>query len=86
MIDNYMLYSNLPIIDLHGCDRFETSILVKEFILDNVKLKNKLLKVIHGKGENILRDTVHKELKNNKNVLKYKVDVFNEGVTIVELV
>jgi DNA-nicking Smr family endonuclease len=86
MIDNYMMYHNLPTIDLHGKDRFESSMLVKEFINDNSKMHNKLLKVIHGKGTFVLKEVIHKELKMNKKVLTYKVDLFNNGVTIVELV
>lgn len=85
MIDNYMLYKNLPSIDLHGSDRYSASILVKEFINDNYKLGNKLILIIHGKGLYILKNTVHEILKKDKKVKEYKVDMFNPGTTIVEL-
>ena len=55
MIDNYMLYNNLPSIDLHGMDRVFAIIKVKEFINDNYKLNNKLILIIHGKGSYILK-------------------------------
>jgi len=41
MIDNYMLFKELPTIDLHGNDRYQAVILTKEFINDNIKQKNK---------------------------------------------
>lgn len=85
MIDNYMLYSNLPSIDLHGMDKVFAVIKVKEFILDNYKLNNKLILIIHGKGSYILKNEIHKHLKNNDLVISYKVDLFNDGVTVVEL-
>lgn len=85
MIDNYILYSNLPSIDLHGMDRVFALIKVKEFILDNYNLNNKLILIIHGKGSHILKNEVHKYLKTNNLVLSYKIDLFNDGVTVVEL-
>ena len=69
MIDNYILYSNLPSIDLHGMDKVFAIIKVKDFINDNYKLKNE----------------VHKYLKSSDLVVSYKVDLFNDGVTVVEL-
>ncbi len=85
MIDNYMLYKKLPILDLHGCNRYEAKILVDEFINDNIKLKNHLIIIIHGKGLNILKTEINKYLKTNKKVIAFKIDVFNDGQTIVEI-
>lgn len=85
MIDNYILYNNIPTIDLHGNDRYSAVLYTKEFINDNIKLGNKLIKVIHGKGEGILKEEIHKYLKKNKQVKAYKLDVFNPGTTIIEL-
>ena len=48
-------------------------------------LKNHLIKIIHGKGNHILKEEIHKYLKNNKKVISYKLDLFNDGVTIVEI-
>ena len=85
MIDNYMLYSNIPFIDLHGEDRYSAIIKAKEFIHDNAKINQKLLKIIHGKGEGILKTELHKYLKMESLVKDYKLDIYNPGVTIVEL-
>lgn len=85
MIDNYMLYSNIPTLDLHGNDRFSAIYKANEFINDNQKLNNKLIKIVHGKGEGILRDELHKFLKTKKEVKEYKLDIFNTGTTIIEL-
>ena len=85
MIDNYILYKNLPTIDLHGEDRIGAIVKTKEFINDNLKLKNKLIIVIHGIGKGILKEEIHKYLKTDKNVLNYKIDIFNKGATIIEL-
>lgn len=85
MIDNYMLFKNLPTIDLHGNDRYQALILTKEFINDNIKLKNKLITIVHGKGSYILKTEIHKMLKTNKNVKEFRTNIFNDGETIVEL-
>lgn len=85
MIDNYMLYKNLPTIDLHGLDRTFAIIKVNEFIEDNHKLNNKLIILVHGKGNGILKNEIHKHLKTNKLVIDYKIDLFNDGTTIVEI-
>lgn len=86
MINNYMMYKNLSTLDLHGCNRYDSIIKLKEFINDNYKLNNKLLIIIHGKGTGTLKEEVHKYLKINKLVKDYKIDIFNEGSTIVELI
>ena len=80
-----MLYNNLPSLDLHGLDREITAILVNEFISDNYKLGNGKVVIIQGKGTGILKKTVHETFKKNKNVLKYYIDFFNDGTTIVEI-
>ncbi len=85
MIDDYFLYKNIPKIDLHGMNRYQAIILVKEFIIDNKKLHNHLLIIIHGKGEGILKYNIHNFLKHNKLVIAYKIDIYNDGETIVEI-
>lgn len=85
MINNYMLYSNIPTLDLHGNDRYSAIYLANEFINDNIKLGNKLIKIIHGKGEGILKKELHNFLKTKKEVKDYKLDIYNEGTTIIEL-
>ena len=79
------LYSNLPSLDLHGLDRDYARILINDFILDNYKLKNRKVIIVHGIGTGIIRKTTMETLKNNKYVETYKLDNFNSGTTIVEL-
>lgn len=80
------LYSNLPTIDLHGETREVAVILVKDFISDNIKLKNEKIVVVHGKGTGIVRKAVHNALKSDKRVSSFKLDNFNDGQTIIELI
>ena len=80
-----ILYSNAPELDLHGLDSEYGRILVNEFIEDNYKLKNEYIVIVHGKGTGILKKMVQSTLKNNKFVLEYKIDNFNDGATIVKL-
>ncbi len=80
-----MFYSNLPSLDLHGETRETAAILLNQFIKDNLKLRNYKVVIVHGIGKGIIRDTVQKELKKNKNVESYKIDFFNPGCTVVEL-
>lgn len=75
----------LPKIDLHGMDRVCAKIKTEEFINDSVKLRNKKIVIIHGKGSGIVKDEVHKTLKRNKHVTSYKLNGFNIGETIVDL-
>ena len=79
------LYSNLPSLDLPGLDRDYARILINDFILDNYKLKNRKVIIVHGIGTGIIRKTTMETLKNNKYVETYKLDNFNSGTTIVEL-
>ena len=74
-----------PTLDLHGEYAFSAEILTKEFINDNINLRKRHLCIIHGIGEGILKNTVHKVLKNDKRILKYYVDFFNPGCTIIEI-
>lgn len=76
---------NLPSIDLHGFDRDSARVKVLEFIKDNKKLRNDIICVVHGRGTGILKNEVHRTLKNNKNVLDYKLFYNNLGCTIIKL-
>ena len=59
--------------------------MVKDFILDHYKLRNKYLSIIHGRGQGILRKRIHEDLKRNKLVKEYKLNMFNDGETLVVL-
>ena len=74
-----------PSIDLHGEYAFSAKELTKEFINDNITLKNRKICIIHGIGEGILKKTVHELLKEDKRVKNYYLDFMNPGCTIVEL-
>lgn len=74
-----------PNIDLHGEDRIGAKVKVNSFIDDSLKLKNYTIVIIHGKGKGIVKESVYELLKNDKRVLEYKQDNFNNGITIVKL-
>lgn len=80
------LYSNLPSLDLHGIDREYARILINEFIEDNYKIKNTKVIIIHGIGTGIIRKTTQDVLSKNKYVKEFKIDNFNPGTTIVEII
>lgn len=73
----------LPNLDLHGVDRMYAIYKTNEFIEENIKLKNKKILIIHGRGTGIIRKTVHETLKKNKKVEEYYLDNINIGATIV---
>ena len=60
-------------------------VLINEFINDNIKMKNEIILIVHGKSTGILTRKTHEVLQNNKNVLEYKIDNWNVGQTIVKL-
>lgn len=74
-----------PSIDLHGFDRDSARVAVKDFINENLFLKNEMIVIIHGIGTGIVKREVHDTLRVNKNVLEYKTDNFNSGCTVVRL-
>ena len=47
--------------------------------------KNKYIAIVHGIGTGKLKKVTFDTLKNNKNVLEYKLCIFNEGMTIAKL-
>ena len=80
-----MITSKTPKLDLHGEIVAMVDALVSEFIHDNKLMKNEYIIIIHGKSTNILTKEVHKILRNNKDVLEYKLNNSNLGETIVRL-
>ena len=80
------MYSKLiPTLDLHGYDRDYARILICEFLEDHHKLKTNKVIIIHGNGSGILKKMTQITLKKNKYVLEYKIDNFNDGMTVVTL-
>lgn len=74
-----------PSLDVHGETRDTIYTVLHNFVLDNVKLKNSTFIVIHGRGAGILKKEIHFHLKNMKQVNRYYLHYWNQGVTIVEL-
>lgn len=84
-LNDIIFIDNLPNIDLHGIDKNSARIKVLEFIKDNKYMKNEIICIIHGIGSGILKNEVHKTLKQNKDVLDYKLFFNNVGCTIVKI-
>lgn len=85
MFEGLIDISSLPTLDLHGEIVDISRIKINEFINDNLLLKNKYIVIIHGKGTGKIREVTSETLKNNKNVLDYKICYFNDGETLVKL-
>ena len=75
----------LPQLDVHGYTRDTVTTVVNDFIYENYRLGKKKVLVVHGKGEGILKNAIHKLLKRNKYVEKYYLYNMNIGCTIIEL-
>lgn len=75
----------LPRIDIHGETSSTCLAVINSFIKDNMKLKNKNIIIIHGKGSGVLKKATHEILKHHHDVNKYYIDGLNDGQTIVEL-
>lgn len=80
-----MFIERHPKLDLHSYDRMSARVAIIDFINDNVKMKNKIIVIIHGIGSGVIRNTTWEVLKKNKYVIDYKSDYMNKGCTIVEL-
>ncbi len=75
----------MPHLDLHGETAVMARILTLEFVVDNYKLGNKELAIIHGIGKGILKKEVHNVLRESKIVLEFGLDNFNSGCTLVKV-
>ena len=84
-LEDVIYIDNLPSIDLHGFDRDYARVKTLEFINDNIKMKNDIICIVHGRGSGIVKNEVHETLRKNKNVLDYKLFYNNIGCTIVKL-
>ena len=76
---------NLPHLDLHGYDRTGAVAMIKMFIDENLRVDNKKIVVVHGKGSGILKSSTHEYLKHDKRVKEYKTNNYNDGETIIIL-
>lgn len=82
-IDPFLI--NARKLDLHGYDRTGAVAMVKIFIDENIRLNNKLMIIVHGKGEGILKKSIHEYLKSDRRVLSFKTNNYNDGETIINL-
>lgn len=85
MFEEIININNIPTLDLHGESSDISKILIEDFIRENLKLKNYIIAIVHGKGLGILKKKTHEVLKNNKNVIDFKIYYFNDGMTIAKL-
>lgn len=84
-LDEVIFIDRFPKLDLHGYDRQTASVATNDFIRDSIKMKERIVVIIHGIGGHIVRKSVHDTLAKNKNVVTYKIFGFNVGCTIVQL-
>lgn len=74
-----------PKLDVHGETRDTIYTVLKNFINDNIKMKNPTIIVVHGKGSGILKEEIHYYLKQWKEIKSFHLDYWNQGVTVIEL-
>ncbi len=84
-IDNILFIDRFPKLDLHGYTSDIAALAVNDFINDNIKMKNEIIVIIHGIGTGTVMKSAHRVLKQNKNVLEYKIYYNNRGCTVVRL-
>ena len=84
-LEDVIFTDNIPTIDLHGLDSLYARIKINEFINDNKKMKNNIIAIIHGRGLGVLKKETENTLKNNKDVLDYKLFYNNDGMTLVKI-
>lgn len=75
------------ILDLHFFQPKEVKDLVPDYIDACLEKRIYSLRIIHGKGKGVLRQTVHSVLEKNKHVLSFRLadDSSSWGATLVEL-
>ena len=74
-----------PKLDVHGETRDTIYTVLKNFVTDNIKLKNRVIIIVHGKGRGILKEEIHYHLKKWKEIKSFHLDYWNQGITIIEL-
>lgn len=84
-LDSVIYVDSLPKLDLHGFDRDTARVAINDFINDNLCMKNEIINIVHGHGSGVLKETTHKTLKSNKNVIEYKSFYNNDGCTIAKI-
>ena len=54
-----VLTSKSPKIDVHGETYDSVSLILSRFVDENYKLGNRVIVIVHGKGEGILKKRIH---------------------------
>lgn len=75
-------------VDIRGKTADEGIMDVESFLDSCILSGLKIVTIIHGKGTGVLREAVHRYLKQCKLVKSYRLGVYGEGeagVTVVEL-
>jgi DNA mismatch repair protein MutS2 len=78
----------VPSLDIRGKRVEEVALLLEEFLDNAILLSQAELKILHGKGEGVLRKVVREHLKKVKSVASVKdehVDRGGDGITVVVL-
>ena len=76
---------NISPLDLHGYDSTGAVAMTKLFIEENLKINEKKIIIVHGKGTGILKSATHEYLKSDRRVLEFKTNNYNDGETIIIL-
>jgi len=82
ILDSVIFVDSLPTLDIHGYDRETARVKIDDFIKDSIKLRHKIVVIVHGYGQGILKATTKEALSENKNVLEYKLYYKNNGCTL----
>lgn len=85
VISNNIFTKRFPHLDIHGETYATADIIIKDFINDNIKMKNKNIVIVHGKGSGVLKQKVHNILAKDHRIASFKLDNYNLGCTIIEL-
>jgi DNA mismatch repair protein MutS2 len=75
-------------LDVRGKRVEEVAMLVEQFLDDAILLSQGELKILHGKGEGVLRKVIREQLKKVKQVASFKdehVERGGDGITVVVL-
>ncbi len=78
----------IPTLDIRGKRAEEVSAMLEEFMDNAILLSQAELKILHGKGEGVLRKVVREQLRRNKSVVSVKdehVERGGDGITVVVL-
>ena len=83
---NELLTQYVPVLDVRGTRATDLLNILQKFIDESVMLGQQSVKVIHGKGNGVLRDLVRNELKQWSQVERYEnehVERGGDGATLV---